>query len=48
MTPRWFSHTHLVMADFDVLFHNDPADGLGQRGRRQGAVVGPVVLSVGR
>lgn len=36
------------MADFDVLLHNDPADRLGQRGGRQGAVVGPVVFGVPR
>lgn len=36
------------MADFDVLLHNDPGDRLGQRGGGQGAVVRPVVLSLGR
>jgi len=39
--------THLVVADFDVLLHDDPGDGLGQRGRGQRAVVGPVVIGVG-
>lgn len=36
------------MADFDVLFHYDPGDRLGQRGGGQRAVVRPVVLRVGR
>lgn len=41
-------HTHLVVADFDVLLHDDPGDRLGQRGGGQRAVVRPVVLRVGR
>lgn len=34
------------MADFNVLLHDDPGDGLRQRGRGQGAVVRPVVVGV--
>lgn len=39
--------THLVVADFDGLLHDDPGDGLCQRGRGQRAVVRPVVVGVG-
>lgn len=41
------TQTHLVVADFYVLLHNDPGDGLRQRGGCQRAVVRPVVISVG-
>lgn len=41
------AHTNLVMADFYVLLHNDPGDGLRQWGCCQGAVVRPVVISIG-
>lgn len=39
--------TDLVMADFDVLFHNDPGDRLCQGRCGQRAVVRPVVIGVG-
>lgn len=41
------THTYLVVADFYVLLHDNPGDGLCQRGRCQRAVVRPVVVSVG-
>lgn len=39
--------TNLVVADFYMLLHHDPCDRLGQRGRGEGAVVRPVIISVG-
>lgn len=44
---RFESDTYLVMADFNMLLHNDPGDGLCERGRGQRAVVRPVVIDVG-
>lgn len=47
MKTQTHTHTDLIMADFDVLLHNNPGDRLSQGGRCQRAVVRPVVVGVG-
>jgi hypothetical protein len=39
----WFWVAHLPLRDADGLSEHDPGDALAQRGRGQGAWVGPVV-----
>lgn len=47
MTKQPHGGTYLVVADFYVLLHHDPCDRLSQGGRGEGAVVRPVIISVG-